>query len=86
MLCFGALVVHCCAGHRYKLQCAWHAFHHCLRNAFDCIPAGLPIGLQLIGRPWAEADLLYAGSVLEKAVQGSVKRPKLFCTIGGSAS
>lgn len=47
---------------------------------------GLPIGLQLIGRPWAEAGLLYAGSVLEKAVQGSVKRPKLLCTIVGSAS
>ena len=26
---------------------------------------GLPLGLQLIGRPWEEADLLNCGQVLE---------------------
>jgi len=55
-------------------------------NEFESTSAGLPIGLQLIGRPWAEADLLYAGSVLEKALQGSIKRPTIFCAIVGSAS
>jgi len=52
-------------------------------NEFDSTSAGLPIGLQLIGRPWAEADLLYAGSVLETALQGSIKRPTIFCAIVG---
>ena len=43
--------------------------------------AGLPIGLQLIGKPWAKADLLYIGSVLEKAQQISLRLPQLFCDI-----
>ena len=35
---------------------------------------GLPLGLQLIGRPWAEADLLNTAYVLEKAA-GFVSKP-----------
>ena len=35
----------------------------------------MPIGLQLMGRPWAEASLLYAGSVLEAAVRPLIKLP-----------
>jgi aspartyl-tRNA(Asn)/glutamyl-tRNA(Gln) amidotransferase subunit A len=35
---------------------------------------GLPLGLQLIGRPWAEADLLNHAYVLEKAA-GFVAKP-----------
>ena len=35
---------------------------------------GLPLGLQLIGRPWAEADLLNHAYVLEQAV-GFVAKP-----------
>ncbi|MBD3765528.1 MAG: Asp-tRNA(Asn)/Glu-tRNA(Gln) amidotransferase subunit GatA [Rhodobacterales bacterium] len=35
---------------------------------------GLPLGLQLIGRPWAEADLLNHAHVLERA-SGFVARP-----------
>jgi len=35
---------------------------------------GLPLGLQLIGRPWAEADLLNHAHVLERAA-GFVARP-----------
>ncbi len=36
---------------------------------------GLPLGLQLIGRPWAEADLLNTAYVLEKAA-GFVSKPE----------
>jgi aspartyl-tRNA(Asn)/glutamyl-tRNA(Gln) amidotransferase subunit A len=35
---------------------------------------GLPLGLQLIGRPWQEGDLLNAAEVLERAA-GFVSRP-----------
>ncbi|CAL8466609.1 g6145 [Coccomyxa elongata] len=37
--------------------------------------SGMPIGLQLMGRPWCEASLLYAGSVLESAVRPLIKMP-----------
>lgn len=40
--------------------------------------AGMPIGLQLIGRPWAEADLLFAGSVVQQAQQPHVAPPKQY--------
>ena len=36
----------------------------------------MPIGLQLMGRPWSEASLLYAGSVLEAAVRPLIKLPR----------
>jgi aspartyl-tRNA(Asn)/glutamyl-tRNA(Gln) amidotransferase subunit A len=36
---------------------------------------GLPLGLQLIGRPWAEADLLNTAYALEKAA-GFVSKPQ----------
>ncbi|SDW73232.1 Asp-tRNA(Asn)/Glu-tRNA(Gln) amidotransferase subunit GatA [Roseicitreum antarcticum] len=36
--------------------------------------SGLPLGLQLIGRPWAEADLLNTAYVLERAA-GFVSKP-----------
>ena len=39
--------------------------------------AGLPIGLQLMARPWAEAQLLYLGSVLEAASSGANRLPQL---------
>ena len=35
---------------------------------------GLPLGLQLIGRPWQEADLLNHAYVLEEAA-GFVSKP-----------
>ena len=35
----------------------------------------MPIGLQLMGRPWSEAGLLYAGSVLEAAVRPLLRMP-----------
>ena len=34
---------------------------------------GLPLGLQLIGRPWEEGDLLNIGSVLESGAEFSAK-------------
>ena len=40
--------------------------------------AGLPIGLQLMGQAWAEADLLSAGAVLEAAVHAHVHPPQIF--------
>ncbi len=40
------------------------------------VRTGMPIGLQLMGRPWGEASLLYAGSVLESAVAPLLKLPR----------
>ena len=37
---------------------------------------GLPLGLQLIGQPWAEGEMLNAASVLEKSTGFSVKADK----------
>lgn len=37
--------------------------------------AGLPIGLQLVGKPWMEADLLYVASALESVSRERVKLP-----------
>jgi aspartyl-tRNA(Asn)/glutamyl-tRNA(Gln) amidotransferase subunit A len=34
---------------------------------------GLPLGLQLIGRPWEEGDLLNIAGALEKAVGFTAK-------------
>jgi aspartyl-tRNA(Asn)/glutamyl-tRNA(Gln) amidotransferase subunit A len=39
-----------------------------------CDGSGLPLGLQLIGRPWEEADLLNTAYALERAV-GFVSKP-----------
>ena len=49
-----------------------------LNHLMGCCHAGLPIGLQLIGRPWAEADLLFAGSVVEQARQADIAMPKQY--------
>ena len=38
------------------------------------VPGGESIGLQLIGRPWDEGNLLNHGAVLEKAA-GFVAKP-----------
>jgi len=40
--------------------------------------AGLPIGFQLIGRPWDEASLMYAASVIEAAVKEDLRLPATF--------
>jgi aspartyl-tRNA(Asn)/glutamyl-tRNA(Gln) amidotransferase subunit A len=37
--------------------------------------AGLPIGLQLVGRPFAEADLLAAGHAYQRATDWHLRRP-----------
>ncbi|GMH16410.1 hypothetical protein Nepgr_018251 [Nepenthes gracilis] len=42
---------------------------------------GLPIGLQLIGRPWGEASLLRLASVIEDMCGKSKKRPALYYDI-----
>uniref|UniRef100_A0A7N0ZWT6 Amidase domain-containing protein n=2 Tax=Kalanchoe fedtschenkoi TaxID=63787 RepID=A0A7N0ZWT6_KALFE len=42
---------------------------------------GLPIGLQLIGRPWAEATLLRLASAVEELCTKSKKRPAAFYDI-----
>ncbi|MBA2288524.1 MAG: amidase [Ktedonobacteraceae bacterium] len=39
--------------------------------------AGLPIGLQLVARPWAEAVLLRAGQAYEQATGWHLRRPAL---------
>jgi len=38
--------------------------------------AGLPLGLQLIGQPWGEAELLNAASVIESAAGFTAKPEK----------
>ena len=40
--------------------------------------AGLPIGFQMIGRPWDEASLMYAASVIEAAVKEDLRLPAIF--------
>ncbi|OVA10052.1 Amidase [Macleaya cordata] len=42
---------------------------------------GLPIGLQLIGRPWAEASVLRLASAVEELCAESRKRPSTFYDI-----
>ena len=39
-------------------------------------PSGLPLGLQLIGKPWGEAELLSTAAVLEEAAGFSAKPDK----------
>ena len=50
-----------------------------LMRLFD-LYAGLPIGLQLIGRAWQEASLLYIGSVVE-SVSTSRNMPDVRCAL-----
>ena len=38
---------------------------------------GLPIGLQIVGRPWAEAAVLRAGQAYEQATEWHLRRPDL---------
>jgi amidase len=38
-------------------------------------PEGLPIGVQIIGQPWAEAKVLAAAAVLEGSTGGWQKPP-----------
>ena len=40
--------------------------------------AGLPVGLQLIGKPWHEADLLHASAVIEGARADSMRPPQVY--------
>lgn len=39
--------------------------------------AGLPVGLQLVGRPWAESDLLAVGSCFQQETTWHVRTPPL---------
>lgn len=41
-------------------------------------PAGMPIGLQLLGRPWSEATLLRIAFVIEKMYEYDLKQPEVF--------
>lgn len=56
----------------------------------DWVPllfAGMPVGLQLMGKPWCEGSLLYAGSVLESAARPLFRMPKVcYDVLGGSCS
>ncbi|XP_074580544.1 fatty acid amide hydrolase-like [Curcuma longa] len=42
---------------------------------------GLPIGLQLIGRPWNEATILRVAAAVEELCSGSRRRPSQFYDI-----
>ncbi|KHG25416.1 Fatty acid amide hydrolase -like protein [Gossypium arboreum] len=42
---------------------------------------GLPIGLQLIGRPWGEATILHLASAVEELCAKSRKKPASFYDI-----
>ncbi|KMZ67995.1 Fatty acid amide hydrolase [Zostera marina] len=46
---------------------------------------GLPIGIQLIGRPWGEATILRVASAIEKLCLSSRKRPGVFFDVLSSA-
>lgn len=39
--------------------------------------SGMPIGLQIMGKPWGEAALLHAGSVLEAVLGPKMKLPQV---------
>jgi aspartyl-tRNA(Asn)/glutamyl-tRNA(Gln) amidotransferase subunit A len=39
--------------------------------------SGLPIGLQLVARPWAESTLLRAGQAYQQATDWHLRRPPL---------
>lgn len=41
------------------------------------LAAGLPVGIQLIGRPWDEAGLLYAAQVIEDARKEHMRFPMI---------
>lgn len=38
----------------------------------------MPIGLQIMGRPWGEAALLHAGSVIEAVLGPNMKLPQVY--------
>jgi amidase len=40
-------------------------------------PSGLPIGIQLVGKPWGEAELLRLAGQIEQAAPWADKRPAL---------
>eukprot|EP00898_Chlorokybus_atmophyticus_P005129 jgi/Chlat1/5617/Chrsp369S05408 len=42
---------------------------------------GLPIGIQLIGRPWGEASLLRLASAIELVTAPYRQKPKLYCEL-----
>jgi hypothetical protein len=37
----------------------------------------MPVGLQLLGRPWDEASLLYVASVVESLVKDQQRAPRV---------
>lgn len=39
--------------------------------------AGLPVGLQFIGRPWAEATLLHLAYATQQACTKDCRKPKV---------
>ena len=39
--------------------------------------AGLPIGMQLMGKAWGEADIIFAASVLEAALKDTMRLPQV---------
>ncbi|MBO3745407.1 amidase [Streptosporangiaceae bacterium NEAU-GS5] len=59
-------------------SCYWVSVLHAPALSVPCgfTSDGLPVGLQIIGRPWAEADVLRAGHAFETATNhGSVRPP-----------
>jgi aspartyl-tRNA(Asn)/glutamyl-tRNA(Gln) amidotransferase subunit A len=38
---------------------------------------GLPLGLELVAKPWAEAKVLQAGQAFEQATEWHTRRPNL---------
>lgn len=40
-------------------------------------PAGLPVGVQIVGKPWGEAELIRVGSQLEEAAPWRSRKPAL---------
>ena len=50
-------------------------------TSFEFRSAGLPVGIQLIGQAWREADLFFLASVIEATVGSRLRVPAMHFNI-----
>ncbi|GII53969.1 amidase [Planotetraspora thailandica] len=60
-------------------SCYWVSVLHAPAMSVPCgfTSAGLPVGLQIVGRPWADLDVLRLGHAFERATGHWRRRPEL---------